>query len=183
MGLDVSRWVRKEKLSSVVKHRNTRHNQLLYVRIRCFFKNVQYRFYCSLFVQKGVFYDVWAMVYMCSIIHIVWSFLAQNSFPMREWHLEHIEKIILKFVTGLSVNATRWEKRQHNRYGTLTNVCRQIEYDIKHGVTNEQVLSILQKIRNQSSFSSLLLNNDGSIERLNEIEKHFTPHKERGYWF
>jgi hypothetical protein len=102
---------------------------------------------------------------------------------MKEWHLEHIEKIIVKFVTGLSVNATRWEKRQHNRYGTITNVCRQIEYDIKHGVTNEQVLSILQKIRNQSAFSSLLLNNDGSMERLKEIEKHFTPHKDKGSWF
>ena len=110
-------------------------------------------------------------------------FLAQNSFPMREWHLEHIEKIIVKFVTGLSANASRWEKRQHSRYGTLTNVCRQIEYDVKHGVTNEQVLLLLQKIRNHPSFSSILLNNDGSVERLNEIERHFTPHKEKDCWF
>src|SRR5436309_5861766 len=107
----------------------------------------------------------------------------QNSFPMKDWHSEHMQKTVVKYVKGLSEYASGWEKRNYKKYGTLTNVCRQIEYDIKHGVTNEQVLSILQKIRNQSSFSSLLLNNDGSMERLNEIEKHFTPHKERGYWF
>ena len=102
---------------------------------------------------------------------------------MKEWHLEHIEKIIVKFVTGLSANASRWEKRQHSRYGTLTNVCRQIEYDVKHGVTNEQVLLLLQKIRNDSSFSSLRTK-DGSIERLNEVEKHFIPSKEKSYqWY
>ena len=26
----------------------------------------------------------------------------QNSFPMREWHIKHMEKIVIKFVTGLS---------------------------------------------------------------------------------
>jgi len=38
-------------------------------------------------------------------------FLVQNSFPMREWHIEHMEKTIIKFVTGLSANANSWEKR------------------------------------------------------------------------
>src|SRR5436189_6049688 len=94
---------------------------------------------------------------------------------MKEWHLEHIEKIIVKFVTGLSANASRWEKRQHSRYGTLTSVCRQINYDVKHGVTNEQVLLLLQTIRNDSSYSSILKDNSGSLERLDEIEKHFLP--------
>ena len=66
---------------------------------------------------------------------------------MGEWHVKHMEKTIIKFVTGLSVNATAWEKRQNKRYGKITNVCRQISYDIKHGATNEQVLMLLQKIR------------------------------------
>jgi hypothetical protein len=111
-------------------------------------------------------------------------FLIQNSFPMREWHVKHMEKTVIKFVTGLSVNATRWEKRQNKRYGRITNVCRQIGYDIKQGATIEQVLLLLQKIRNDSSFSNLRKNN-GSMERLNELDNHFLPSKEekRYYWY
>jgi hypothetical protein len=111
-------------------------------------------------------------------------FLIQNSFPMREWHVKHMEKTIIKFVTGLSVNASRWEKRQDKRYGKITNVCRQIGYDIKQGATIEQVLLLLQKIRNDSSFSNLQKNDD-SMERLNELDKHFLPSKEekKYYWY
>src|SRR5919197_1645638 len=108
----------------------------------------------------------------------------QNSFPMREWHVKHMEKTVVKFVTGLSANATAWEKRQNKRYGKTTSVCRRIEYDIKQGATNEQVLSLLQKIRNDSSFSRLR-QNDGSIKRLDEVEKHFVPSKQEKsyYWY
>ena len=103
---------------------------------------------------------------------------------MREWHIKHMEKTVIKFVTGLSVNATAREKRQNKRYGRITNVCRQIGYDIKQGATIEQVLLLLQKIRNDSSFSSLR-QNDGSIKRLDEIEKQFVPSKQekRYYWY
>ena len=93
---------------------------------------------------------------------------------MREWHVKHMEKTVVKFVTGLSENATSWEKRMNKRYGRLTNVCRQIGYDIKQGATNEQVLLFLQKIRNDSSFSSIR-EKDGSKERINEVEKNFLP--------
>jgi hypothetical protein len=101
----------------------------------------------------------------------------QNSYPMKEWHLEHMKKAVVKFVTGLKDNPSWWEKRQHKRYGGLRNICKQIEYDIKHGVTSEEVLSTLQDIRNHSSFSSLRKVN-GSIERLDEVEKHFHQRKE-----
>ncbi|MBV9178844.1 MAG: hypothetical protein JO297_17595 [Nitrososphaeraceae archaeon] len=103
--------------------------------------------------------------------------MIQNSFPLREWHVKHMEKTIIKFVTGLSVNATAWEKRQNKRYGKITNICRQISYDIKQGATTEQVLMLLQKIRNDSSFSSLQKDDD-SMQRLNELDKHFLPSKE-----
>jgi hypothetical protein len=91
---------------------------------------------------------------------------------MREWHLEHMKKTVVKFVRGLKDNPSRWEKRQYNRYGRLTNICRQIEYDIKHGVTNEEVLCTVHEVRNHSSFSSLR-KIDGSTGRIDEIEKHF----------
>jgi hypothetical protein len=100
---------------------------------------------------------------------------------MREWHVKHMEKTIVKFVTGLSENASMWEKRQNKRYGRITNICRQIDYDIRQGVTTEQVLMILQKIRDDSSFSTLR-EKDGSIERLDEVEKYFvTTSNRRNY--
>jgi hypothetical protein len=37
----------------------------------------------------------------------------QNSYPMREWHLENMKKKVVKYVTGLSDNATSWQKKQH----------------------------------------------------------------------
>ena len=121
---------------------------------------------------------------ICICIYDDDLFLIQNSFPMKEWHVKHMEKTIIKFVTGLSVNATRWEKRQDKRYGKIASVCRRIEYDIKQGATIEQVLLLLQKIRNDSSFSSLQKDN-GSMERLNELDKYFLPSKEekRHYWY
>ena len=77
--------------------------------------------------------------------------MIQNSFPMTEWHVEHMKKI----VTGLSENATNWEKRQNKRYGKISFVCRQIEYDIKHGVTTQQVLMHIQDIQKQSNVNIL----------------------------
>jgi enoyl reductase-like protein len=103
--------------------------------------------------------------------------MVQNSFPMREWHVKHMEKIIIKFITGLSVNASRWEKRKHKQYGGITNICKQIDYDIKHGAAIEDVRLILQKIRNDSSYSSLQKDEE-SMQRLNELDKQFLPSKE-----
>jgi hypothetical protein len=107
-------------------------------------------------------------------------FLVQNSFPMIEWHVKHMEKTIIKFVIGLSANANRWEKRQNKHYGGLNNICKQIHYDIKHGATIEQVLILLQKIRNDSSFSTLQKHDD-SMERLNELDKRFVSKEEISY--
>jgi hypothetical protein len=100
----------------------------------------------------------------------------QNSFPMREWHVEHMEKTVVKYVKGLSENATGWEKRNHKKYGNLANICRQIEYDIKHGVTREQVTSMFSKVRNDSSFANLR-KGERSLKRLDEVENKFAQPK------
>ncbi|MGB7881822.1 MAG: hypothetical protein WBL44_03795 [Nitrososphaeraceae archaeon] len=98
--------------------------------------------------------------------------LIQNSFPMKEWHIQHMEKTVVKYIKGLPENATAWEKRQHRRYGGITRVCRQINYDIKHGVTNEQVLELLEAIKTDSTY--LYLRNDvDCMDRLTEIEGLF----------
>ena len=104
--------------------------------------------------------------------------MTQNSFPLRQWHEEHMEKIVVKFITGLSPDASTWEKRMFTRYGKLPNVCRQINYDIKQGATIDQVLSFIQKIRDDSSFSVLRAIN-GSLERIEELENEFLPDKKQ----
>ena len=98
--------------------------------------------------------------------------MIQNSFPMKEWHIQHMEKTVIKYIKGLPENATAWEKRQHRRYGGITRVCRQINYDIKHGVTNEQVLELLEAIKTDSTYLYLRTEVD-SMDRLAEIEGLF----------
>jgi len=96
----------------------------------------------------------------------------QNSFPMKQWHLEHMQKTILKYVTGLSPDASSFEKRNHKKYGSLMSVCRQIEYDMKHGVTREEIESAFFHLQSDSSFKSLRKNED-SMTRLVEMQAHF----------
>ena len=95
---------------------------------------------------------------------------------MKDWHTAHMQKTVLKYVTGLSPSASSWEKRNHKRYGGIANMCRQIEYDIKHGATNEEVLSMFHKLRNDKSYSQLR-KAQGSMERLAEVEDHFAKPK------
>jgi len=98
--------------------------------------------------------------------------MKQNSYPMREWHVKHMENTLIKFVKGISEDASRWEKRLNNRYGKIGRVSKRIEYDIRHGVTSKEVYSFLQLLRNSSSFSEIR-SHDGSMERLNEIQAIF----------
>ena len=107
--------------------------------------------------------------------------MVQNSFPLREWHVEHMEKTVVKYVQGISENASGWEKRNHKKYGGLAHICRQIEYDVLHGVTPEQVTSMFRSIRNDQSFSTLR-KNAGSIQRLGEVESHFAKPTARIAW-
>ena len=95
--------------------------------------------------------------------------MSGNSFPMKEWHIQHMEKTVIKYIKGLPENATAWEKRQHRRYGGITRVCRQINYDIKHGVTNNEIQMFLKKIDSDSSFIDLR-NKEGFKKRFLEIE-------------
>ncbi len=103
--------------------------------------------------------------------------MKSNRFAMKDWHLEHVEKVIVRYVRGLSPNATSFEKRNFKKYSTMSNCAKQIEYDKKHGVTKEEVMAVMQKIRTDESFSELLKNPD-SVQRLDELEKQLaTPKK------
>jgi hypothetical protein len=91
---------------------------------------------------------------------------------MKEWHVEHMQKTVVKYVKGISENASSFEKRNHKKYGGLNRTCRQIEYDVKHGVTDKEVFHMLRKVRDDSSFCELR-KGEGSMQRLEEIESHF----------
>ena len=90
---------------------------------------------------------------------------------MREWHVEHMQKTIVKFVTELSADASSWQKKQYKKYNNLANVCKNIDYDIKHGVTDEDVLSFIDKVRNDTAYSDLQ-ENLGSMEKLDEVSRY-----------
>ena len=97
---------------------------------------------------------------------------AQNSYPMREWHLENMHKTVVKYVTGLSYNATLFQKRLHKKYsGNLVCVTRSIGFDIKHGVTKEEVITFFDRVKSDPELSKLVDNSE-SKERLNSLEKY-----------
>jgi hypothetical protein len=94
-----------------------------------------------------------------------------NNYPMRDWHFEHMQKTILKYVFGLSESEkdSPWKQKQHKKYGgNLTRVRRNINFDIKHGVTREEVTEFLTKIQNDPSFSDKR-KIEGSKERFEEL--------------
>jgi len=99
---------------------------------------------------------------------------------MKEWHAKHLETTIVKYVTGLPANASGWERRNRKKYGSITNVRRQIDYDIKHGATKDEALVLLDKVRNHASFSKLR-KIENALVRLDEVQEHFAPPK--GYQY
>ena len=86
-----------------------------------------------------------------------------------------MQKTIIKYVTGISENtATSFQKRLYKRYnGNLTYVCKNIGFDIKHGVTNDQVLAFIDKVKSDPVYANMKQNSDCK-ERLESLEKHFT---------
>jgi hypothetical protein len=107
-----------------------------------------------------------------AIGYIISVTLEQNSFPMREWHIQHMKQTVVRFVKGLSENATRWELRLNKKYGTISKVIKRIDYDVKHGVTSEQVFSFLQLMRTDSVYIEVMAC-AGSTERLNELQAYY----------
>ncbi|HSA73886.1 MAG TPA: hypothetical protein VLD84_08030 [Nitrososphaeraceae archaeon] len=95
--------------------------------------------------------------------------MKQNSFPMRDWHVKHMEQTLIRFVRGLSENASRWEIKLNNKYGKIGRVCKRIDYDIKHGVTNKEVIAFLELIRTESIYHDVR-SPEGSMDRLNELQ-------------
>lgn len=63
-----------------------------------------------------------------------------------------------------------WKIKQHKKYsGNLTNVRRNINFDIKHGVTREEVIAFIDKVLNDPSFSDVR-KSEGSEERIKQLQ-------------
>jgi hypothetical protein len=83
-----------------------------------------------------------------------------------------MEQTATRFVKGLSDDASRWEVKLNNKYGKIGKVIKRIDYDVKHGVTNEQVFSFLQLMRTDSVYFEVMAC-EGSTERLNELQSNY----------
>ena len=96
----------------------------------------------------------------------------RNDYPMREWHLENMKRTIVKYVGGLSEDdvKSKYKVKLHKKYkGNLAYVRRSIDDDIRHGVTREEVIEILEKVLNDASFYDIR-KIQGSEERIKELQ-------------
>jgi hypothetical protein len=108
-------------------------------------------------------------------------FMRSNNFVMKDWHLKHVEKVIIRCIKGISPDASSFEKRNFKKYGTMLGCSKQIEYDMKHGVTNEEVLMIMQKIRLDKTFADLR-SSPQTLQRLDELERQLSVPKKTASW-
>jgi hypothetical protein len=104
-----------------------------------------------------------------------------NNYAMREWHLEHVEKVILRYIKGLSDDASSFEKRNFKKYSNVASCCKQIEYDMKHGVTAEEVITVMQKIRHDDSYSEFRQIQE-AVQRLDDLERQLISPKRVTRW-
>ncbi len=79
---------------------------------------------------------------------------------MRDWHVKHMQDTVIKYLAGLSEDASRWQKRINKQYGNLAQVTKRIEYDIKHRVEKQEVLDFLELVKADESYSELRKAND-----------------------
>jgi hypothetical protein len=83
-----------------------------------------------------------------------------------------MQKTVVKYVAGLSEGekGSSWKIKQHKKYsGNLANVRKNINFDIKHGVTREEVTAFIDKVLNNPSFSDVR-KSEGSEERIKQLQ-------------
>ena len=76
---------------------------------------------------------------------------------MRDWHVKHMQDTVVKYLTGLSENASRWQENWTKKYGNLTQGTKRIDYYLKRGVERHKVVDsrLRQTIGFESRFYSL----------------------------
>ncbi len=77
----------------------------------------------------------------------IYDMIQYNDFPLKEWHIEHMKKTIVKFITGLSDNPSRWEARQNKKYNNIYYVQKGLSHYSKHDILNNEIQMFLKKNR------------------------------------
>lgn len=93
---------------------------------------------------------------------------------MKDWHLKHMQDTVVKYLTGLPEDASRFQRKLHKKYGGIIRVRKRIEYDMKQGATINDLMLFLKVVKKGSSFSELRTNEEFK-DRLNELESYFLP--------
>lgn len=64
-----------------------------------------------------------------------------------------MQKTILKYFSGIIDDSTSFQVKMHRKYnGKIGYVRRNIDFDILHGVTRDEVIAFLDKIQNDFIF-------------------------------
>ena len=72
-------------------------------------------------------------------------------------------------------------EKQHKKYGgRISNVQRSMDFDIRHGVTKDEVVTFLDKIRDDASYADIRDKECNSLERLSLLKNHFVGTTNRG---
>ena len=66
-----------------------------------------------------------------------------------------MQDTVIKYLAGLSEDASRWQKRLNKQYGNLAQVTKRIDYDIKHGVEKQEVLDFWELVKRDEAYSEL----------------------------
>ncbi len=91
--------------------------------------------------------------------------------------------MIIRFIKGISPDASSFEKRNYKKYSTVSSCAKQIEYDIKHGVTMHEVLGVVRRIRHDKQYRELQRSPE-SLQRLEELERQISaPKKVATAWY
>ena len=110
-----------------------------------------------------------------------------NVFAMKDWHLEHIEKVAVTFAKGISPDASSFEKRNYKKYCNVSFCTKQIEYDMKHGVERNEAMEVFRKIRLDEKYADLQTSTE-AIDRLRQLEdmlsgsQKIAPNEDRFLW-
>jgi hypothetical protein len=103
---------------------------------------------------------------------------------MKDWHLGHAEKAVVRFIVGLSKDASEYERRLYKKHGTTASCIRQLEYDMHHGVQKQEIIDIIRKMQRTKKYSGAK-SDPGARLRLEELKNYLSgisKEEERFAW-
>jgi hypothetical protein len=101
--------------------------------------------------------------------------MARVVFPLRDWHTNQMKAVVSAYLDaeGGSYEGLHMVRQLNSKrgsyYTSLDSCCHAIEYDMKHGVTKNEVLIFLGRLRNHTSLSKVYKKKN-IIRRIKELE-------------